>query len=123
MMLHVGGQVNKRIKIRNSLFNRLHSTAINIRSKCDSSKNIISLDNCTFDSMFTINEPVILVVLHENNNFVSFNNCTYKHNYVEGYSLVSLIMKHARDISCEFTSMSLAMEADATVLISTSLQE
>ena len=75
-MLHVGGQVNKRITIRNSSFNRLYSTAMYIRSKCESSKTIISFDNCTFDSVITINEPVVRIMLLQNNNFVSFNNCT-----------------------------------------------
>ena len=48
-----------RIILSNSFFKKLHTTAMFIRSKCGASQNIISLDNCTFDSIFTINEPVL----------------------------------------------------------------
>ena len=74
-----------------------------IRSKCESSNNIISFDNCTFHSMITINEPVVRVAFLQNNNFVSFNNCTFKRNYAEDNSLVSLEMKSGSDISCKFS--------------------
>ena len=103
VMIFVGGHVKEtKIIISNSFFNRLHSTAMYIRSKCESSRNI-TLENCTFDSIIAINEPVIYVGLFENNNFISFNNCTFKRNYAEGYSLVSLKIEMLSDISCEFS--------------------
>ena len=44
--------------------------------------------------------PVVFVRLFENNNFISFNNCTFKHNYAESYSVVSLKIDVLPDISC-----------------------
>ena len=55
------------------------------------------MDNCTFDSISTINPPVVHVVLLQDNNFISFNN---KHNYAEDSSVVSLEIKVVSDITC-----------------------
>ena len=91
------------ITISNSSFSRLHSTAMYIRSKCEASQNIISLDNCIFDSMLTINEPVVYVDLLENNNFISLNNCTFKHNFAQDNILVSIAIKVVPDVTCDFS--------------------
>ena len=71
-----------------------------VRDKCGISNNIILLDNCTFDSISTVNQPVVHVVLLQDKNFISFNNCTFKHNYAEDSSVVSLEIKVASDITC-----------------------
>ena len=92
-----------RITISNSFFNRLHSMAMYIKSKCEASQNIISLDNCTFDSIITVNEPVVYADILDNNNFISLNNCTFKHNYAQDNILVSIQIKIAQDFTCDLS--------------------
>ena len=70
-----------------------------VRDKCGISNNIIILDNCTFDSISTVNQPVVHVVLLQDKNFISFNNCTFKHIYAEDSSVVLLEIKVLLDIS------------------------
>ena len=104
VMVYVTAHAKKtRITISNSFFNRLHSTAMYIRSKCGASQNIISLDNCTFDSIITINEPVFYADILDNNNFISFNNCTFKYNYAHDNILVSIELKVTQDLTCDFS--------------------
>ena len=43
---------------------------------------------------------MIHVVLLQDKNFISFNNCTFKHNYAEDSSVVSLEIKVVSDITC-----------------------
>ena len=92
-----------RITISNSFFNRLHSMAMYIRSKCGVSQNIISLDNCTFDSIITVYEPVVYAVIFDNNNFISLNNCTFKYNYADDNILVSIELRVAQDVTCDLS--------------------
>ena len=76
-------QVNEtRITINNSFFSRLHGTAMYIRSNCDTITSIISLNNCTFDSIAALNKPVVYGTFSDHGNFVTFKTCTFKHNFV-----------------------------------------
>ena len=72
---------NGTILISNSLFKRIHNTALYIRSRCPTNKNIISLNRCVFHSIISLNQPAVQVVLSHNNKVISFNNCTFKNNY------------------------------------------
>ena len=87
------------ILINNSLF----KTALYIKNKCATHRNIISLNSCVFHSIISLDQPVVHVVLYENNKVITFNNCTFKNNYA---NLVVLIMigKHT-DLICRFNSV------------------
>ena len=73
---------NGTILISNSMFKRMHNTALYIESKCPTHKSIISLNSCVFHSIISLNQAVVQAVLSDNNKVISFNNCTFKNNYV-----------------------------------------
>ena len=89
-----------RITVSNSIFYRMHSTALYVISDCETSRTNISIYNCLFDSIITINEPVVYIELPQYNNFISFNNCTFKSNYAED-SVVSILIK-TEVVQCRF---------------------
>ena len=104
VMIYISGHAEKaRITVRNSIFYRLQRTAIYLRSNCGASKNIITLDNCTFDSIATTNEAVVRVVLSKYENFILFNSCTFRDNFAVKDSVVSLwINEELIDFTCKF---------------------
>ena len=87
------------ILINNSLFKRIHNTALSITSRCPTNKNI-SLNNCVFHSIISLNQPVVQVVLSDNNKVIVFNNCTFKNNYVEHMHVVSIRIVQKIDNAC-----------------------
>ena len=102
VMIYISGHAEKaRITVRNSIFYRLQRTAIYLRSNCGASKNIITLDNCTFDSITTTN-PVVCVLLSKYENFILFNSCTFRDNFVVRDSVVSLRIEELIDFTCRF---------------------
>ena len=92
---------NTKIIVSNSTFYRLHGTAMYITSDCGLSRNTILIHNCTFDSITAITEPVVHVALFQHNNFISFNNCTFKRNYAED-SVVAILMKDVQAVFCRY---------------------
>ena len=105
VFIYVSIHLNKtKIKITNSFFNRLHSTAMYISSNCKATRNLISLDNCTFNYISSTNEPVVRLVLAAFGNFVTFNSCMFKYNFADG-SLVSLRIGGMEDALCRFNSV------------------
>ena len=98
--IYVGIHINEtRVTISNSFFNRLHGTAMYIRSNCKASMNIISLDNCTFDSIVALSKPVVHGIFSQYGNFVTFKTCTFKHNFA-GDSVVLLKIGGMIDVMC-----------------------
>ena len=73
--------MNGTILISNSMFKRIHNTALCITNKCTTHKSIISLNSCVFHSIISLNQAVVQVELSENNKVISFKNCTFKNNY------------------------------------------
>ena len=92
---------NGTIIISNSFFKGIHNTALYITSNCATHKNTISLNSCVFHSIVALNEPAVKVVLSDYNKFISFRNCTFKHNYAE-HSVVSIKTGWPMDIVCQF---------------------
>ena len=92
---------NTKIIVSNSTFYRLHGTAMYITSDCGLSRNTILIHNCTFDSITAIMEPVVHVALFQHNNFISFNNCTFKRNYAED-SVVAILIKDVQAVFCRY---------------------
>ena len=89
---------NGTILISNSLFKRIHNTALYIRSRCPTNKNIILLNRCVFHSIMSSNQPAVQVVLSDNNKVITFNNCTFKNNYA-GH-VVSMKIDQKMDDAC-----------------------
>ena len=88
------------VTISNSFFKLIHSTAVYFRNNC-ATKAVFLLHNCMFHSIAATNEPVVQAVLSTYNNYISFKNCTYKHNYAEN-SLVSIEIRLKLDIVCRY---------------------
>ena len=88
------------IIISNSFFKGIHDTALSIRSNCAANKVIVSLNSCVFHSIVALNKPVVLAVLYYYNKFVSFRNCTFKHNYAE-HPVVSIKIGGVIDTFCK----------------------
>ena len=104
VVVYISGHAETaRITVSNSIFYRLRSTAVYVRSNCGASNNIVSLDNCTFDSNSATNEPVVYITLSEDNNLVLFNICTFKGNFAYT-SVISLRIKGIKDFTCRFDS-------------------
>ena len=74
---------NGTILISNSMFKRIHNTALYIKSTCPTHKSIISLNSCVFHSIISLNQAVVQAELSDNNKVISFNNCTFKNNYAK----------------------------------------
>ena len=89
------------ITVRNSFFYRLYNTAMYIRSNCKLSRSIILIHNSTFDSIIAVYKQAVRVVLFADNNFISFNNCTFKRNYAD-ISVVHLRIEDIQDITCRY---------------------
>ena len=87
------------IIINNSFFKGIHNTALCIRSKCAANKVILSLNSCVFHSIVALNEPAVQVVLSDYNKFISFRNCTFKHNFAE-HSVVLIRIGGGIDSVC-----------------------
>ena len=60
--------------------------------KCVTHKNIISLNNCVFHSITSLDQPaaVVQVVLSHDNKVISFNNCTFKNIYAKLVVLIQI---------------------------------
>ena len=114
-LIESGHTKNTRIIVSNSTFYRLHGTAMHIASDCGISRNTILIHNCTFDSITAITEPVVHVALFKHNNFISFNNCTFKHNFVEDSVVAILIKDTPQDLLCKFhlTNKNLVTQSSA----------
>ena len=105
VFIYVSIYLNKiRIKITNSFFNRLHSTAMYIWSNCKATRNLISLDNCTFHYISSANEPVVRLKFATLGHFVTFNSCMFKYNFADG-SVVSLWIRGGAEFICRSDSV------------------
>ena len=104
LRIYIGGHAkNATVTISNSFFKGIHSTAIYVSSHCPTSKSILSFHNCAFYSVVSINKPVVQGLLSKYNNFISFNNCTFKHNYAE-YSVISIQIQQQVGVLCRYIS-------------------
>ena len=91
---------NGAILISNSLFKSIHNKALYFKNKCVTHKNIISLNNCVFHSITSLDQPaaVVQVVLSHDNKVISFNNCTFKNNYAK--LVISIQISQNMDFAC-----------------------
>ena len=89
------GKNGDTIIISNSMFKRIHTTALYIKNKCPTHKSIISLNSCVFHSIISLNQPVVQTELSDNDKVISFNNCTFKNNYA--IHVVSIKIKPYKD--------------------------
>ena len=92
LSVYVIRQGDGTILINNSLFKRMHNTALSIKSRCPININI-SLNNCVFHSIISLNQPVVKVFLSDNNKFIAFNNCTFENNYVGHVVSIKIVQK------------------------------
>ena len=92
LSLYVIGQSDGTILINNSLFERIHNAALSIKSKCSTNINI-SLNNCVFHSIISLNQPAVKVFLSDNNKVIAFNNCTFKNNYVGHVVSIKIVQR------------------------------
>ena len=92
---------NLVVTISNSIFKGIHSTAVHFHSKC-ATNNILLLNNCKFDSVVTVNGPVVQAELHLHNNFIAFKNCTFKKNdgYYNHFSVISINIVTYENVIC-----------------------
>ena len=97
LSVYVIRQGDGTILINNSLFKKIHNTALSITSKCTTHKSIILLNNCIFHSIIS-NKPVVQATLSDNNEVISFNNCTFKHN--QANFVVSIMIGKFKDFAC-----------------------
>ena len=72
------------------MFKRMHNPALYIKSTCSAHKHIISLNRCVFHSIISLNQAVVQAKLNDNDKVISFNNCTFKNNYVKQVVSISI---------------------------------